>query len=125
VLYWPAVLASFWFVLLMRHGDLGPGFDGGAAFVFFGWLVSAGAGVVSCIGSLAEGSWRRVISTLILPLSVLIAAFNYQAVMRLGEYLHLRANGGGPYSDLPQRHIQVDLKQSYDLYNSGRISADH
>lgn len=38
----------------MRHNDLGPGLDVGAAIVFLGWLLSAGAGVVSCIGALTE-----------------------------------------------------------------------
>jgi hypothetical protein len=74
ILYWPAVLAVVWATLLMTH-DYGPGLDFAPFIILLCWLISAGAGVIACISAISERAWRRLLSAMVLPLSVLVVVF--------------------------------------------------
>jgi hypothetical protein len=95
VLYWPAVLAVFWLWWLIRQDDLISDLVG-----FAGWTLSATVGIGTCTIALAEREWRRAISALILPLSLIVVTLNYHALMRFGDYLHIRLHNCD-YSDPP------------------------
>jgi hypothetical protein len=95
VLYWPTALAIFWFWWLIREDDLISDLAG-----FAGWTLSAAISLVPCIISLGEREWRRAISALILPLSLIVFTLNYYALMRFGDYLHIRLHNCD-YSEPP------------------------
>ncbi len=95
VLYWPTILAVFWFVCLIRMDDLISDLIG-----FVGWILSAAASLIPCGISLGEREWRRAISTLILPISLLVVVLNYHALMRVGDHLHIRLHNCD-YSEPP------------------------
>ena len=95
VLYWPTVLAVFWFVWLLRMDDVITDLTG-----FAGWVVSAYISLLLGVIALTGRAWRRAISAFILPLSLVVVIFNYQALMRFGDYLHFRLHNCD-YSDPP------------------------
>jgi hypothetical protein len=73
-LYWPIVLAVVWATLLMTH-DYEPGLDFAPFIILLCWLISAGAGVIACISAISGRAWRRLLSAMVLPLSVLVVVF--------------------------------------------------
>ena len=88
ILYWPTALAVIWFTLFVWPDSFGLAsvyLD--RPFILLYWLISAGAGVIACIAWICERAWRRLLSTVILPLSVLVVAFNIEAVWRAEQYL--------------------------------------
>jgi len=88
ILYWPAGLAVAWFVLFVWSDSFGLAWvylD--RPFVLLYWLISAGAGVLACIAWICERAWRRLLSTIILPLSVMIAGFNLESIWHLKHLL--------------------------------------
>lgn len=95
VLYWPTALAVFWFVWLLRMDEVISDLIG-----FAGWVVSAYISLVLGLFASSERAWRRAVSAFILPLSLIVVIFNYQALMRFGDYLHFRLHNCD-YSDPP------------------------
>lgn len=90
ILYWPTALAIAWLVLFSVPDSLNLAavyLD--RPFVLFYWLISAGAGVIACIAWMCERQWRRLLSTIVLPLSVLVAGFNLQSIWQLERYIEL------------------------------------
>jgi hypothetical protein len=88
ILYWPTALAVACFVLLVWSGAFGLGsmyLD--RPFILLYWLIAGGAGVIACIAWVCERAWRRLLSTMILPLSVLVAGFNLQSVWRVEKHV--------------------------------------
>jgi hypothetical protein len=88
ILYWPTTLAVAWAMLFIWSNTFG----GGGAFldpllVFFCGLVCAGAGIIASFAALFEGSWRRLLSPIVLPLSIAIFDFNLKAAQRLAYQL--------------------------------------
>jgi hypothetical protein len=74
ILYWPTVLTAVWATLLITH-DYEPGLDFAPFIILLRWLISAGAGVIACISAISERAWRRLLSAMVLPLSVLVVVF--------------------------------------------------
>jgi hypothetical protein len=74
ILYWPTVLAAVWATLLITH-DYQPGLDFAPFIILLCWLISAGAGVIACISAISERAWRRLLSAMVLPLSVIVVVF--------------------------------------------------
>jgi hypothetical protein len=74
ILYWPTVLAAVWATLLITH-DYQPGLDFAPFIILLCWLISAGAGVIACISAISERAWRRLLSAMVLPLSVFVVVF--------------------------------------------------
>jgi|SRR5580692_6668349 carbon starvation protein CstA len=74
VLYWPMVLALIWFVLSLlgaadlQEGEMAPG----PLFTFALPLLSAGIALMVCAVWIFHRTWRRLLSTLILPISVVL-----------------------------------------------------
>jgi hypothetical protein len=72
VLYWPTALAVFWFLLSAPRssepGDLIPG----PFLTVVCPLMSAFIAALLCVGWIYQRAWRRLLSTLILPLSVIL-----------------------------------------------------
>lgn len=88
ILYWPAVLSAGWFLLFLWSHAFGLGSEYvSPPFIFLYWLISAGAGVIACVAWICERFWRRLLSTLILPVSILLAGFNLTSVWRAEQYL--------------------------------------
>jgi hypothetical protein len=88
ILYWPVGLAALWFSLFVWSDASGLGSEYlSPPFIFLYWLVSAGAGVIACIAWICQRSWRRLLSTVILPISVLLAGFNLPLVWRAERYV--------------------------------------
>src|ERR1700719_1641283 len=78
ILYWPAILAAFWWWDFFSPLDPGP-MEGdlvaGPALILFGPLLSAAVAVALCIFWISQRAWRRVLSTMILPLSVALIIY--------------------------------------------------
>jgi carbon starvation protein CstA len=74
ILYWPTVLAIVWFILASAgSSDPGEGQMGiGPLFTFGLPLVSAGIALMVCVVWISHRTWRRLLSTLILPISVVL-----------------------------------------------------
>jgi hypothetical protein len=74
ILYWPTVLSAFWYWYFTlppveySHGDLHPG----PVLILAGPVLSVAIAVLLCIFWIGVGAWRRVLSTLILPLAVFL-----------------------------------------------------
>jgi hypothetical protein len=75
ILYWPTVLAVFWSWLFITYDRGGPGLDFAPLEILLCWLISAGAGVIACISAISERAWQRLLSAMVLPLSVLVVVF--------------------------------------------------
>jgi hypothetical protein len=77
IVYWPTVLAIVWFLLAM-DGSSDPG-EGQMVPGLFLTLVcpvmSAFIAVLLCVGWAYQRAWRRLLSTLILPLSVILIIY--------------------------------------------------
>jgi len=94
ILYWPTAITIVLFLLFTWSAAFGLDLNYlGTPFIFFYWLVSAGAGVIACIAWACERAWRRFLSTLILPLSVLAAGFDLQGLGRAAELLRVSLAG--------------------------------
>jgi hypothetical protein len=88
ILYWPVGLAALWFSLFVWSDAFGLGSEYfSPQFIFLYWLVSAGAGVIACIAWICQRAWRRLLSTMILPVSVLVAGFNLPLVWSAEKYV--------------------------------------
>jgi len=72
IVYWPTILAIFWFILASA-GSSDPG-EGqmvpGQFLTVVCPVMSAFIAVLLCIGHIYERAWRRLLSTLVLPISV-------------------------------------------------------
>jgi hypothetical protein len=72
ILYWPTVLAVVWFILASA-GSSDPG-EGqmvpGTFLTIVCPVMSAFIAVLLCVGCIYERAWRRLLSTLVLPISV-------------------------------------------------------
>jgi hypothetical protein len=96
VLYWPVILCVAWPVafILTWAGPFDLAFYGGPLVIAL-WALSAGIATLICLAWLYLRTWRRFLSTMILPLSALIAALNPQFVWRTGQwagdYVHFYA----------------------------------
>lgn len=75
ILYWPTVLAVFLSWLFITYDRGGPGLDLAPLEILLCWLISAGAGVIACISAISERAWRRLLSAMVLPLSVIVVVF--------------------------------------------------
>jgi polyferredoxin len=77
ILYWPTILAFFWFILALT-GSSDPG-EGqmvpGPFLTVVCPVMSAFIAVLLCIGHIYERAWWRLLSTMILPLSVLLMIY--------------------------------------------------
>jgi hypothetical protein len=71
-LYWPAVLAVFWSWLFITYDRAGPGLDFTPLLIILGWLMSAGVAAMISFAWIYQRAWRRVLSAMILPLSVIL-----------------------------------------------------
>jgi hypothetical protein len=77
ILYWPTVLAVLWFWCFLGpsaeppEGQLVPG----PVLIILGPVISAGVALALCIVWAYQGAWRRVLSTLILPLSLFLIGY--------------------------------------------------
>jgi hypothetical protein len=88
ILFWPVGLAAIWFSLFIWSDAFGLGSQYlSPPFIFLYWLVSAGAGVMACIAWICQRAWRRLLSTVILPVSVLLAGFNLPLVWRAEKFV--------------------------------------
>lgn len=74
ILCCPIVLAAVWATLLVTH-DYGSSLDLAPLGILLCWLISAGAGVITCISAISERAWRLLLSAMVLPLSVLVVVF--------------------------------------------------
>jgi hypothetical protein len=78
IVYWPTILSIFWFILASAaSSDPGEGqMVPGPFLTVICPVMSAFIAVLLCIGYIYERAWRRLLSTLVLPISVaLIIAF--------------------------------------------------
>jgi hypothetical protein len=75
VLYWPTVLAVFWSTLFITHDRGGPGLDFAPILISLGWLMSAGIVAMISFAWIYQRAWRRVLSAMILPLSVVLLVY--------------------------------------------------
>jgi hypothetical protein len=77
VLYWPTVLAVFWSAAFINyiHGPGEPGIGSMPPLIVVGWLMSAGVAVMISFAWIYQRAWRRLLSTLILPLSILVLIY--------------------------------------------------
>ncbi len=95
-LYWPIFAALGWPLLfaLTWSGSFLLAFVG-APLVLFAWAMSGCAAVLICVVWAYERSLLRLLSTVILPATALIAAINLAIVWRTGQlaggYVHLFA----------------------------------
>jgi hypothetical protein len=90
ILYWPTLLTVAWLTLLVWPDTFILSWlylD--SPFVLLYWLISAGVGVIACIAWVCERAWRRLLSTMILPLSILAVGFNLESVWRAKHYVDL------------------------------------
>jgi len=74
IVFWPSILAAFWAALIFTHLHE-PGGGPTPALSFLCWLVSALIGAMICMAWVWARAWRRLVSTLILPLSFLVMVF--------------------------------------------------
>jgi len=74
ILYWPTLLAVFWSAVLINyvHGPGEPGIDSTPFLIIVGWLISAGIALMTSFVWIYQRAWRRLVSTMVLPLSVFI-----------------------------------------------------
>lgn len=72
ILYWPTVLAIVWFILASAaSSDPGEGqMVPGPFLTVICPVMSAFIAVLLCVGCIYERDWRRLLSTLVLPISV-------------------------------------------------------
>jgi vacuolar-type H+-ATPase subunit I/STV1 len=72
-LYWPTILGIFWFLLaLSASSDPGEGQMVPGPFLTAGPVMSAFIAALLCVGWIYQRTWRRLLSTMILPLSVIL-----------------------------------------------------
>jgi carbon starvation protein CstA len=74
ILYWPSLLALVWLMFsLIADSDPGEGMMvPGPLFTFGLPLLSAGIALMICTVWVFHRTWRRLLSTLILPVSVIL-----------------------------------------------------
>jgi hypothetical protein len=74
LLYWPTILAIFWFLLaLVGSSDPGEGqMVPGPFLTIVRPVMSAFVAGLLCVGWIYQRAWRRLLSTLILPISVVL-----------------------------------------------------
>jgi hypothetical protein len=74
ILYWPTILAIFWFILASAaSSDPGEGqMVPGPFLTVICPVMSAFIAVLLCVGCIYERAWRRLLSTMILPISVVL-----------------------------------------------------
>ena len=78
ILYWPTILAAFWWWDFFSPLDPGPkegDLVAGPALILFGPLLSAAVAVALCIFWISQRAWRRVLSTMVLPFSVVLIIY--------------------------------------------------
>jgi hypothetical protein len=77
ILYWPTMLAIFWFLLALV-GSSNPG-EGqmvpGPFITIVCPVMSAFVAGLLCVGWIYQRAWRRLLSTMILPLSVMLMIY--------------------------------------------------
>ncbi len=95
ILFWPAILAvagPIAFVLAWA-GPFALIMSLVPYYVVLLWMVSGVCAVIAAVGSVYQRAWRRLLSTLVLPATLLVAAFNAQpfwdAGRLAGDYIHL------------------------------------
>jgi len=77
ILYWPIVLSAFWYWCLTlppveySEGDLHPG----PVLILAFPMLSFAIGTLLSVYWLGLGAWRRLVSTLILPITVLLLLY--------------------------------------------------
>jgi hypothetical protein len=69
------VLAVFWSTLFITYDRAGPGLDFTPILIGLGWLMSAGVAVMISFAWIYQRAWRRVLSAMILPLSVILLVY--------------------------------------------------
>jgi hypothetical protein len=74
ILYWPTILAVFWFLLaLVGSSDPGEGqMVPGPFLTIVCPVMSAFVAGLLCVGWIYQRAWWRLLSTMILPLSVIL-----------------------------------------------------
>ena len=75
ILFWPPFLAIVLFIEFNRVSAEPEIFNLDAGLILLFWLIAAGAGVIACIAAIMERAWLRLLSAMILPLSILVWAF--------------------------------------------------
>lgn len=86
ILYWPFVLAIVWplaFAVVGSGSFLVMAF--GAPIVLMGWLISGVAAVLISAVWIYERTWLRLLSTLVLPLALVVAGYNLEFIWRTGQ----------------------------------------
>jgi hypothetical protein len=80
ILYWPTILAVFWFLLaLVGSSDPGEGqMVPGPFLTIVCPVMSAFIAVLLCVGCIYGRAWRRLLSTMILPLSVILLIYLFR-----------------------------------------------
>jgi len=103
ILFWPTALAVACFTLFVGSDVFGLAFlylD--RPFILLYWLIAAGAGVIACMAWVCERAWRRLLSTMVLPLSILVAGFNLQSVWRVEKFVEFHFTHPGYDSAIPK-----------------------
>jgi hypothetical protein len=72
IVYWPALLAVFWFLNSAATPTVPGDWLAGPFFTVVCPVMSAFIAVLLGVGYICERAWRRLVSTLILPISVVL-----------------------------------------------------
>jgi hypothetical protein len=73
--YWPALLSVFWFINSAATPTVPGDWLAGPFFTVACPVMSAFIAVLLCVGYIYERAWRRLLSTMILPLSVMLLVY--------------------------------------------------
>jgi hypothetical protein len=96
ILYWPIILSVAWPIafILAWAGPFDLSFYGGPLVIAL-WALSAGVATLICLAWLYLRTWRRFLSTIVLPLTALVAGLNpgfaWRAGQGAGDYVHFYA----------------------------------
>ena len=94
-LYWPIILTVVWpaIFIITWSGPFALIILFVPVLILILWLASGVFAIVTCVAWIHKRSWRRLLSTLVLPLSVLVAGLNPAFVWQTGriggDYIHL------------------------------------
>jgi hypothetical protein len=147
ILYWPTILAVagpavvvlIWFAIVLADSPISSLFGWLLLFLIAAAWAFAGVGtfVVACLELFLQRAWRRALSSLVLPLAVLVAGLNFENIWNAQDSAHfflrypsLRAEIDKMPADKPRfvvwgwrttRNAEIGL--AYD--ESDEIASDH
>jgi hypothetical protein len=98
ILYWPTILAVagpavvvlIWLSIVLADGPISSLFGWLLLFLIMAVWAFAGVGtfVVACLELFLKRAWRRALSSLVLPLAVLVAGLNFETIWNAQDYGH-------------------------------------